>query len=111
MAVSVALNDVKQIAEPDLSGSVFAVEGAAHPYRPLVESMLQGAALVSRDGLIIYCNPYLAGLICLALCLICSPGSTARWTVRRAAWGLACRWSRDADWLARWHRWGHQRRY
>ena len=83
MAVLVVPDAVKQIAASDLSGSVFAVEGAAHPYRLLVESMQQGAAVVGRDGLVIYCNPYLAGLICLALCLTCSPRSTARWTVRR----------------------------
>ena len=71
MAVSVVPDAVKQIAAPDLSGSVFDVEGVARPYRLLVESMQQAIAVVRRDGLVIYCNPYLAGLKCLALCLTC----------------------------------------
>lgn len=42
---------------------VFTLEGADHPYRVLVESMSEGAATLSRDGVILYANPRLAGLL------------------------------------------------
>jgi PAS domain S-box-containing protein len=42
---------------------VFTLEGAEHPYRVLVESMSEGAATLSRDGVILYTNPKLAALL------------------------------------------------
>jgi PAS domain S-box-containing protein len=42
---------------------VFTLQGADHPYRVLVESMSEGAATLSRDGVILYANPKLAKLL------------------------------------------------
>lgn len=45
------------------SERVFTLEGADHPYRVLVESMSEGAATLSTDGVILYANPRLAALL------------------------------------------------
>ena len=42
---------------------VFTLEGSDHPYRTLVESMNEGAATLSEDGVILYSNPRLATLL------------------------------------------------
>lgn len=42
---------------------IFTLQGADHPYRVLVESMSEGAATLSRDGVILYANPRLAALL------------------------------------------------
>jgi len=42
---------------------VFTLEGSDHPYRTLVESMNEGAATLSDDGVILYSNPRLAALL------------------------------------------------
>src|SRR5580704_14635110 len=42
--------------------TVYTLEGADRPYRLLVEAMQQGVAVVNADGVILYCNPCLAGL-------------------------------------------------
>lgn len=42
---------------------VFTLEGADHPYRVLIEAMQQGAATLSLDGTILYCNRSLAEML------------------------------------------------
>ncbi|HEY2417822.1 MAG TPA: ATP-binding protein [Steroidobacteraceae bacterium] len=42
---------------------VFTLEGSDHPYRTLVESMNEGAATLSEDGIILYSNPRLGTLL------------------------------------------------
>jgi PAS domain S-box-containing protein/putative nucleotidyltransferase with HDIG domain len=46
---------------------VFTLEGAEHPYRTLIETMNEGAAMVSSDGTIVYCNQRLADMLKLDL--------------------------------------------
>jgi PAS domain S-box-containing protein len=48
----------------DKEGSrIYTLEGAEHPYRMLIEQMQQGAATLSADGTIVYCNLRLAELL------------------------------------------------
>ena len=42
--------------------SVYTLEGADRPYRLLVEAMQHGVALLSSQGVLLYCNPCLAEL-------------------------------------------------
>jgi PAS domain S-box-containing protein len=42
---------------------VYTLEGAERPYRLLIEVMQQGAATVSREGIVVYCNQYFAELL------------------------------------------------
>jgi len=42
---------------------IYTLEGADRPYRLLVEAMQQGVAVVSREGLVLYCNPSFAELL------------------------------------------------
>jgi PAS domain S-box-containing protein len=42
---------------------IFTLEGSDHPYRLLVESMNEGAATLSEDGIILFSNPRLARLL------------------------------------------------
>jgi PAS domain S-box-containing protein len=42
---------------------IFTLEGSDHPYRMLVESMNEGAATLSEDGVILFSNPRLAALL------------------------------------------------
>jgi PAS domain S-box-containing protein len=42
---------------------VFTLKGADHRYRQLVETMNEGALLVDRDGMIVYCNARFAELV------------------------------------------------
>jgi PAS domain S-box-containing protein len=42
---------------------VFTLEGSDHPYRLLVESMNEGAATLSEEGIILFSNPRLAALL------------------------------------------------
>ena len=43
--------------------SIYTVPGAEHPYRQLVENMNEGAAIVSREGTVLFCNARLAELL------------------------------------------------
>ena len=45
------------------SSSVYTLEGADRPYRLLVEAMQQGVAVLSELGVVLYCNPCLAGML------------------------------------------------
>jgi PAS domain S-box-containing protein len=51
------------VVSSDAGDRVFTMEGADYPYRTLVESMSEGAATLSEDGAILYCNPRLAALL------------------------------------------------
>ena len=42
---------------------VFTLKGADYPYRVLVETMNEGAAFLSPDGVIVYCNSQLANML------------------------------------------------
>ena len=42
---------------------VFTLNGADQTYRLMVEQMQKGAATLSADGLVLYCNPFLAALL------------------------------------------------
>ena len=42
---------------------IFTLEGSDHPYRLLVESMNEGAATLSEEGIILFSNPRLATLL------------------------------------------------
>lgn len=42
---------------------VFTLHGADQTYRLIVEQMQKGAATLSADGLVLYCNPFLASLL------------------------------------------------
>lgn len=46
---------------------VYTLTGADHPYRALVESMNEGAATLTADGVILYCNRSFARLLDLPL--------------------------------------------
>ena len=41
---------------------VYTLEGAERPYRLLVEAMQQGVAVLNAEGMVLYCNPFLAAL-------------------------------------------------
>jgi PAS domain S-box-containing protein len=42
---------------------VFTLKGADQTYRLMVEEMQKGAATLSDDGVVLYCNPFLAALL------------------------------------------------
>ncbi|WP_109488471.1 PAS domain-containing sensor histidine kinase [Occallatibacter savannae] len=46
---------------------VFTLRGAEHAYRALVEAINEGAATLTLDGTILYCNQHLADLMSLSL--------------------------------------------
>ncbi|UFS69969.1 GAF domain-containing protein [Geomonas sp. RF6] len=75
-ALSRRLEEAEQILEAIRNGAVDAVvvhapegdkiytlQGAEHPYRVLVETMKEGAAIVGPDGKILYCNRRLAAML------------------------------------------------
>ncbi len=47
--------------------SVYTLEGADRPYRLLVEAMQQGVAMLNLQGVILYCNPCVAGLFMMSV--------------------------------------------
>lgn len=57
--------EVDAIVVSSASGEsqVFTLQGAEHPYRVLMETMSEGAAFLSPDGMIAYCNRRLADLL------------------------------------------------
>ena len=42
---------------------IFTLKGADQTYRLMVEEMHEGAATLSDDGVVLYCNPFLAALL------------------------------------------------
>ncbi len=42
---------------------IYALQGAEHPYRVLVESINEGALTLTERGTIIYCNEAFAGVV------------------------------------------------
>src|ERR1700682_538377 len=47
--------------------SVYTLEGAARPYRLLVEAMQQGVAVLNSEAVLLYCNPCLADLFMMSV--------------------------------------------
>jgi len=54
--------DALVVSSPE-GEKVFTLRGAEHPYRVLVESISEGAATLSADGTILYCNLALARMV------------------------------------------------
>ncbi len=54
--------DAFVVSGPD-GNQIFSLNGAEQPYRALVETMNEGAATLSADGIILYCNNRLADLL------------------------------------------------
>jgi PAS domain S-box-containing protein len=54
--------DALVVARPE-GERIFTLQGAEHPYRVLVESMNEGAATLTPDGVIVYCNHCLATML------------------------------------------------
>ncbi len=42
---------------------VFTLKGSDHPYRVMIEAMEEGAATLSADGTILFCNPRFAAML------------------------------------------------
>ncbi len=55
--------DAFVVSGPEDSKQVFILKGAEHPYRVLVETMNEGAATLTADGTILYCNKSLATML------------------------------------------------
>lgn len=54
---AISAGEVDAFVVSSVSGpQVFTLQSADHPYRLLVEEMLQGAVTISPDGIILYCN-------------------------------------------------------
>jgi PAS domain S-box-containing protein len=58
--------DAFVVSGPD-GNQIFSLKGAEQPYRALVETMNEGAATLSTDGIILYCNNRLADLLQLPM--------------------------------------------
>ncbi len=62
------------VVSGDEESRIFTLKGAEHPYRVLVETMNEGAATLTADGTILYCNNGLAKMLEMPLeCLIGTP--------------------------------------
>jgi len=55
------------VVETEGDPQIFTLKGADQTYRLMVEQMQKGAATLSADGLVLYCNPFLANLLSLPL--------------------------------------------
>ncbi|MAU08279.1 MAG: hypothetical protein CL607_00540 [Anaerolineaceae bacterium] len=54
---AISAGEVDAFVVSSVSGpQVFTLQSADHPYRLLVEEMLEGAVTISADGVILYCN-------------------------------------------------------
>jgi len=51
------------VVETTGGDEVFTLKSADQTYRQMVEQMQNGAATLSEDGLVLYCNPFLAALL------------------------------------------------
>jgi len=58
--------DAFVVSGPD-GEQVFTLKGAEQPYRVLLETMNEGAATLSSDGTILYCNNHLAAMLQVSL--------------------------------------------
>lgn len=54
--------DALVVSRPD-GEQIFTLQGAEHPYRVLIETMNEGAAMLSPENTIIYCNSQLAAML------------------------------------------------
>jgi len=55
--------DALVVSMPEGGERVFTLQGADHPYRVLIETMNEGAATLTSDGTILYCNKSMAALL------------------------------------------------
>ncbi len=51
------------VVETGGENQIFTLKGADSTYRLIVEQMQKGAVTLSADGLVLYCNPFLASLL------------------------------------------------
>lgn len=54
--------DALVVSRPD-GEQIFTLQGAEHPYRVLIETMNEGAVMLSPENTIIYCNSHLASML------------------------------------------------
>lgn len=59
--------DAFVVSGPEGEQQVFTLKGAEQPYRILVESMNEGAATLTADGTILYCNKRLSAMLKIPL--------------------------------------------
>ena len=59
--------DAFVVSGPNGEEQIFTLKGAEHPYRIMVENMSEGAASLTTDGTILYCNSRLASLLQVSL--------------------------------------------
>lgn len=62
-AIQAGSVDALVVFPPEGGERIFTLQGADHSYRRLVETMREGAATLSEDGVILYCNAHLAELL------------------------------------------------
>ncbi len=55
--------DAFVVSSPKGGEQIFTLQGAEHPYRLLVETMNEGAAILNPEGSIVYCNRQLADML------------------------------------------------
>jgi PAS domain S-box-containing protein len=85
--------DAFVVSGPD-GEQVFTLKGAEHPYRVLVETMNEGAATLSDEGVILFANNRLADLLQTSLeklvgsrlCSFLSPADLPLFTARLGNW-------------------------
>src|SRR6185436_7857349 len=61
-AIAAGEVDALVVDGPD-GEQVFTLQGADHPYRLMVENMLEGALTVNGEGTIVYCNDSFAEMV------------------------------------------------
>ena len=61
-AIAAGEVDALVVGGPD-GEQVFTLQGADHPYRLMVENMLEGALTVNNEGIIVYCNDSFAEMV------------------------------------------------
>lgn len=61
-AIAAGEVDALVVGGPD-GEQVFTLQGADHPYRLMVENMLEGALTVNTEGTIVYCNDSFADMV------------------------------------------------
>ena len=61
-AIAAGEVDALVVGGPD-GEQVFTLQGADHPYRLMVENMLEGALTVNAEGTIVYCNDSFAEMV------------------------------------------------
>ena len=65
-AISCGEVDALVVSGPE-GEQVFTLEGADHAYRILIETMNEGAVILSQEGIILYCNRHFADMVKVSL--------------------------------------------